>query len=453
HFNARHEDAAWRGFFRRWHAGEAKAALVAEAGVSLDTWSAHARRLGMRLKDLPEGHPARLRAPAFADRADDYRHPKSLLSEGQWRELFRQRAAGAPDTVLSLRFGVHRATICSQAEARGLRRADLRAAAAAALEAAASASVGVEMERAADAAADGAAGGDPLAGVRIDVGDPVGTRASFDAAIAAAGEAANFARVVLLCSAKEKVERAVLSGFGAGPLHHPSPAASDGPPPPEGEDGVGAATPLVLRAAQRAPAGDWATWLFLGGRGAGKTLAGAMWLADMAEAVGPGGRLALSGPTLHDVRGVLIEGVLGLRSLPCWGAGARPVYEPTRRRLMSPHGATAWAFSAEDPDSLRGPQFQAAWADEFCAWRAGGEVLALLRMGLRRPLRPLHHPSDGPPPPAGEECAPRLCVTTTPRPTAALRRLRGEASCVETHAGTRDNAAHLAPGFLAGLEA
>ena len=245
HFNARHEDAAWRGFFRRWHAGEAKVALVAEAGVSLDTWSAHARRLGMRLKDLPEGHPARLRAPAFADRADDYRHPRSLLSEGQWRELFRQRAAGVPDTVLSLRFGVHAATICSQAEARGLRRADLRAAAAAALEkAAAAASVGPEMERATDAAPGGAPDGDPLAGVRIDVGDPVGTRASFDAAIAVAGEAGNFARVVLLCSAKEKVERAVLSGFGAGgsgwpgradPLHHPS----GGPPPRRGRIGRG----------------------------------------------------------------------------------------------------------------------------------------------------------------------------------------------------------------------
>ncbi|MBA4803367.1 MAG: DNA-packaging protein [Brevundimonas sp.] len=49
--------------------------------------------------------------------------------------------------------------------------------------------------------------------------------------------------------------------------------------------------------------------------------------------------------------------------------------------------------------------------------------------------------------------APRLCVTTTPRPTAALRGLRAEASCVETHAGTRENAAHLSPGFLAGLEA
>jgi phage terminase large subunit-like protein len=28
----------------------------------------------------------------------------------------------------------------------------------------------------------------------------------------------------------------------------------------------------------------------------------------------------------------------------------------------------AYAFSAEEPERLRGPQFEAAWADEFCIW-------------------------------------------------------------------------------------
>ncbi|WP_425542032.1 terminase large subunit domain-containing protein, partial [Brevundimonas lenta] len=227
---------------------------------------------------------------------------------------------------------------------------------------------------------------------------------------------------------------------------------------------------------QRAPAGDWRTWVFLGGRGAGKTLAGAMWLADQAEALGAGGRLALIGPTLHDVREVMVEGASGIVSLPRWQGGARPVFEPSRRRLVFPNGAVAQAFSAEDPDSLRGPQFAAAWADEFCAWRKGGETLALLRMGLRLPLRPSTAPRS-PSPRCGEETEgggsvsspspcdgegdpegvegrsqPRLCVTTTPRPSAALRRLRGEPGCVETHATTRDNAANLSAGFVEGLE-
>jgi len=212
--------------------------------------------------------------------------------------------------------------------------------------------------------------------------------------------------------------------------------------PVEGE--AGSAGTLELRWSQRPPdflpdGGDWSTWLFLGGRGAGKTLAGASWLADQAEALGKGGRLALIGPTLHDVREVMIEGVSGLRSLPRWTAATRPSFEPSRRRLVFANGCVAHAFSAEDPDSLRGPQFSAAWADEFCAWpaagsRGAGETLALLRMGLRLPG------VDGDPP--------RLVVTTTPRPTRALIGLRDEAGCALTHAGTATNAAHLTPGFL-----
>ncbi|OGN49936.1 MAG: DNA-packaging protein [Caulobacterales bacterium RIFOXYB1_FULL_67_16] len=174
--------------------------------------------------------------------------------------------------------------------------------------------------------------------------------------------------------------------------------------------------------------------MFLGGRGAGKTLAGASWAADEAERLGPGGRLALVGPTLHDVREVMIGGPSGILALPRWGRGMRPVYEPTRRRLVFPNGAEARAFSAEDPDSLRGPQFAGAWADEFCAWARPDETLAMLRLGLR----------------LGRD--PRLVVTTTPRPMAGLKALRAEAGCVTTHAPTRDNAENLAPGVIARLE-
>ncbi|CAL1690075.1 hypothetical protein MMB232_00195 [Brevundimonas subvibrioides] len=205
-----------------------------------------------------------------------------------------------------------------------------------------------------------------------------------------------------------------------------------------------------MRAAQTEPAGDWTTWLFLGGRGAGKTLAGAVWLSDQAEKLGAGGRLALIGGSLHDVREVMVEGVSGIASLarwndPKWG-GVRPVFEPSRKRLVFPNGAVAQAFSAEDPEALRGPQFAAAWADEFCAWPRGGRggrggpgaTLALLRMGLRL---------GGP---MGR--SPRLVVTTTPKPIGALRDLRAEPGLVQTHAATRDNAVNLAAGFVEGLE-
>lgn len=228
-----------------------------------------------------------------------------------------------------------------------------------------------------------------------------------------------------------------------GPLHPPSPAAPDGPPAPTGEELAAVLPEEEVRrlardwgwrahAGQRAPAGDWTTWLVLGGRGGGKTRAGAEWVADRAAEAG---RIALVGQSLHDVREVMIEGPSGLRALPRYIGGGRPVWEASRRRLIWPNGAVGLVFSAEDPEALRGPQFGTAWADEWCAWRRPGETLALLRMGLRLGARP------------------RLVVTTTPRPLGALRRLLKEPGVVRTDLPTRVNADHLAPAFLEGLEA
>lgn len=180
---------------------------------------------------------------------------------------------------------------------------------------------------------------------------------------------------------------------------------------------------------QRPPSDPWTTWLFLGGRGAGKTFAGASWIKEQSR---HGDALALVGPTFHDVREVMIEGPSGLKSL--YPVGARPRWEATRKRLLLPNGAVAQAFSAEDPDSLRGPQFHAAWADEFCAWPRPAETLAMLRFGLR----------------LGTD--PRLVVTTTPRPIRALRNLIAEPGAAQTRAPTRANADHLAPAFLSTLQ-
>ena len=177
---------------------------------------------------------------------------------------------------------------------------------------------------------------------------------------------------------------------------------------------------------------DWRTWLLLGGRGSGKTFAGAVWIDALAREEKR--NFALIAPALHDVREVMVEGVSGLKSLT--PAGERPRWEAGRRRLVWPDsGSAAYAFSAEDPDSLRGPQFHYAWADEFCAWRNPDAVLANLRFGLR----------------LGRE--PRMTVTTTPRPIPSLRKLMAEAGTVTDRAGTQANADNLSPGFLAHLKA
>jgi len=175
------------------------------------------------------------------------------------------------------------------------------------------------------------------------------------------------------------------------------------------------------------PETSWRNWLLMGGRGAGKTRAGAEWVR-YAVFAGQCGRVALVGPTLGDVREVMIEGPSGLRAIEVvsdW----RPSYNVSRRRLEWPNGAVGLVFSAEDADSLRGPQFDAAWCDEIAAWADGEAVWDTLQMGLR----------------LGD--APRCVATTTPRPVGLVQRLvAGEA--VVTRAATAANAAFLAPGFV-----
>ncbi len=179
---------------------------------------------------------------------------------------------------------------------------------------------------------------------------------------------------------------------------------------------------------QRTPEGMWRSWVFLGGRGAGKTRAGAEWVAGQARAARIG-RVALIAPTFHDVREVMVEGVSGLRGL----RGERPAYEASRRRLIWRNGAQAFCFSAEDPESLRGPQFDAAWADELCFWAYPDETLETLAHGLRLGPRP------------------RLMVTTTPRPIGALKRLLAAPDTVATSATSWHNAENLSPDFVTSL--
>jgi phage terminase large subunit-like protein len=117
----------------------------------------------------------------------------------------------------------------------------------------------------------------------------------------------------------------------------------------------------------------WTTWAVIGGRGSGKTRTGAEWVdalarGDPAFTPEPVGRIALVGETHCDVREVMIEGPSGILSLPRRGR-SRPVWSPSRRRLEWGNGAVAQAFSAEEPDALRGPQFGAAWCDEAAKWR------------------------------------------------------------------------------------
>ena len=186
---------------------------------------------------------------------------------------------------------------------------------------------------------------------------------------------------------------------------------------------------LQGRDEQKPPKCDWRTWLMLGGRGSGKTRAGAEWVHQLA--ITEGGkrplRIALVAETLGDAREVMIDGVSGLCRI---GGLHRPEFEASRRRLLWRNGTIAQIFSSEDPESLRGPQFDYAWCDELAKWKHVQETFDMLQFGLRLGAHP------------------RQLITTTPRPIPLLKKIIADPDTVTVRMATKHNAGNLAPGFL-----
>jgi len=97
----------------------------------------------------------------------------------------------------------------------------------------------------------------------------------------------------------------------------------------------------VARPSQLPPTGDWAIWLMLGGRGAGKSRALSEWI--LAQVVERRRHIALLAPTAADVRAVMVEGPSGILAVaPDWN---RPTFNPSLRRLTWSNGAVATLFS------------------------------------------------------------------------------------------------------------
>jgi phage terminase large subunit-like protein len=196
--------------------------------------------------------------------------------------------------------------------------------------------------------------------------------------------------------------------------------------------------PIRCRPEQRLPGlarvhDPWTIWLILGGRGAGKTRTGAEWVRGIALgqpdfAHSASRRIALIGETFSDARNVMVEGPAGI--LAVHARHERPAWSPSLRKLEWANGAVAHVFSAEDPDSLRGPQFEAAWADELAKWRHVEETWDMLQFGLRLGAHP------------------RQMVTTTPRPIPLIKRFLTDPLVAVSRVRTSDNAENLAPVFL-----
>ncbi|MCX8508688.1 MAG: terminase family protein, partial [Rhodobacteraceae bacterium] len=189
---------------------------------------------------------------------------------------------------------------------------------------------------------------------------------------------------------------------------------------------------------QLPPEGVWKSWVIMGGRGAGKTRAGAEWVRTQVEGARPldqGAvrRVALVGETVDQVREVMIFGESGI--LACSPPDRRPDWEAGRKRLVWPNGAVAQVFSAHEPESLRGPQFDAAWVDELAKWKRAEETWDMLQFALRLGGHP------------------RQVVTTTPKNVGVLKAILKNPSTVVTHAPTEANRAYLAASFLEEVKA
>src|SRR5690606_30632086 len=147
------------------------------------------------------------------------------------------------------------------------------------------------------------------------------------------------------------------------------------------------------------PPGDWTTWLLIGGRGSGKTRAGAEWVRGLAaQGVTP---IALVGETMTEAIAVMVRGESGLMRVTPHAERPRLV----GTTLLWENGVEASVLSASDPERFRGPQFAAAWCDEVAKWPNAEAAWDMLQFGLRLGDRP------------------RQLATTTPRPTKLLKRL------------------------------
>ena len=177
---------------------------------------------------------------------------------------------------------------------------------------------------------------------------------------------------------------------------------------------------------------DWIVWLYLAGRGAGKTRTAAEWVAWQAIKY-PGTRWAVVAATFGDVRDTCAEGESGIISI-LRRYGVLKHYNRSMGEIRLDNGSLIKMFSADEPDRLRGPQFHGAWCDELAAWRypdTYDQLQFTLRLGTN----------------------PQTIITTTPRPTMLIKDLvnRDDGTVRVVRGSTFDNAKNLAPAALAQL--
>ena len=200
---------------------------------------------------------------------------------------------------------------------------------------------------------------------------------------------------------------------------------------------------FLARDDQLEPSGDWNVWFINAGRGFGKTWSGVQWVREQVKKGHK--RIAAVAATNSDIERVMVKGESGFLSL-CWKGDkdhkgrtiGYPLWSPTKRTLTwhldGDHSKKEVArvefYSAEEPERLRGPQFSAAWGDEVAAWNKDEDTWNMLQFCLRLGKHP------------------RVCITTTPKPTKLVRKLLKDPKTHVTTGSTFDNKNNLAGTYL-----
>jgi predicted phage terminase large subunit-like protein len=186
---------------------------------------------------------------------------------------------------------------------------------------------------------------------------------------------------------------------------------------------------LTRHAYQKMPEGDWWNiWLFLAGRGAGKTRTAGECLWRLAWE-NPKTRWLVSAPTYSDVKDVCFMGESGLLNIM-----PRQIIEKhtvSDNEITLTNGSIIKGIPASEPDRFRGPQFHGGWLDELAAWDYLDEAWDMIQFGMRLGDRPI------------------LICTTTPKPKPLIIDLvnRDGEDVFVTRASTYDNLVNLAPTF------
>ena len=181
---------------------------------------------------------------------------------------------------------------------------------------------------------------------------------------------------------------------------------------------------------QHPPKGPWEIWANLSGRGTGKTRTASEWTHKVAK---EGCTIALIAPTASALRDVIVEGESGI--LAKAPPGFVPEWEPTKKRLTWPNGSTAFGFSAEEPDRLRGPQFHCGLLDEPAHMPLIEDVWGNYEFALRLKHRLL-------------TVSGKTLLSSTPKPIKWLKDLLKEDRVVVTRESTFDNVANLDPRYI-----